>query len=661
MLDPQRPVNRSTAERTPARYNLWVTDSPLELALRPALFAALLLTSTGIALAQPGTGVLRVAPTGSNAGSCGSIAAPCAHPQRAVNLAVSGDEIRVAAGTYVYDPALDTVCTANLGNTAVVCIVNKELEVRGGFSTADWTNPAPDANPTVLDGLNARRGVLVVRTSAGAPVASLELSGFTVYRGRAVPPTLGAGNALLFAFGGGLDSVLARTVIRSVEFVSNRSVGANSGGQYGGSGSGGGVALRASPAGTLLEDVRFADNVAQGGTGTERGGYALGGGLFVFDSELTANRILLERNEARAGNSTGDGTDSTGQSADGLGGGAAFELGTTATLTDWRAWDNLAVGGDAGNVANALAGDGYGGAVFAEGRSGADGVTLTVSRLYARNNEARGGSGTARSGGIGGGGAWSSLDTNLVLSRFQMIDNLAAGGSGTSEFRGQAAGGALHLSRFFTSSSLDIENGVVAGNAAVEGAAGNPLPSGGGGGGLWLQGMGGTLDHLTIDGNSTAPSHLMGQAMMINAGAGTSDVTLSFSAISNHDSSSATATHVISGNTLRIGGVGLYAGNSDDSNEGQGGSGTFVDHDDMGVVSDLFYVSPGAPAYDYHLTPDSPAISAGNASAETEDYEGQTRDGSQDVGADELGRPAQIFSDAFESGRIWSWSDSTRL
>ncbi|MGE0639835.1 MAG: hypothetical protein AB7G12_14175 [Thermoanaerobaculia bacterium] len=608
------------------------------------------------AVAQPGTGLLRVATTGSDSGSCGSVAQPCRNPQRAVNLAVSGDEIRIAAGSYTYQAALDTLCTVNIGTTAVICILNKELTIGGGYATTDWANASPDSNPTVIDGLDSRRGVYVARTSGGAPTASLVLTGLTVTRGRAVPPTLGSGDALLFAFGGGLQSLFARTEIRSVEFVDNQAIGANSAGSHGGAGSGGGVALLAAPAGTVIEDVRFAGNLAQGGTGAERGGYAIGGGLYTYMSQITAQRLIFDANEALAGSSTGDGTDGIGESADALGGGAGIEVGTVATMTGIRAFDNLARGGNAGSAVGSLAGDGFGGAIFAEGRSGAEATTLVISDLVASRNIAIGGN--ARSGGIGGGGGVSTGDVSLTLSRFSIFDNDATGGAGGAGSKGAAGGGGLYLARFFGSATMLLANGVVAANVVTEGPG--ATPAGGGGGALWLQGMDGDLDHLTIDANSVAPSYLFGSGLLLITGAGGNDVSLRHSTVSGHATAGPAAVHVLSGNTLRFDGPGLYAGNALDSNEGQGGSGTYVTSGNMASVSSIDYRSPGAPAFDYRIDGGSPAIDAAPLSSATIDFQAQTRDADPDIGADELGDPPVIFADGFESGRAWAWTTAVR-
>ena len=52
------------------------------------------------ALAQGGTGIVRVATSGTDVPGCGSEEDPCETIQYAADEAVEGDEVRVAAGTY---------------------------------------------------------------------------------------------------------------------------------------------------------------------------------------------------------------------------------------------------------------------------------------------------------------------------------------------------------------------------------------------------------------------------------------------------------------------------------------------------------------------------------------------------------------------------------
>ena len=84
--------------------------------------------------------VLRVdATNGVDSGGCGSEANPCASIQQAVNNSTSGDEIRVAEGTYVYVSGVDPC----VGETGVVCIVDKRLSIVGGYLASDWSEPDP--------------------------------------------------------------------------------------------------------------------------------------------------------------------------------------------------------------------------------------------------------------------------------------------------------------------------------------------------------------------------------------------------------------------------------------------------------------------------------------------------------------------------------------
>ena len=103
------------------------------------------------------------APLGSDAGNdCASRYAPCATVFRALGQANSGDEIRVAAGTYT-DPLT----------------ITKDIRLLGGYTTTNWVEQDPDAYPTTLDGGGSAR-VILIQTNA-----DVTISGFHIQKGQA--------------------------------------------------------------------------------------------------------------------------------------------------------------------------------------------------------------------------------------------------------------------------------------------------------------------------------------------------------------------------------------------------------------------------------------------------------------------------------------------
>jgi hypothetical protein len=88
---------------------------------------------------QAAPGVLHVAP----GGNCGG-ASPCySTVQGAVDAAQTGDEIRIAAGTYSG--------VNNQGGKPQVVYIAKSLTLRGGYTTANWITPSPEANGTEIN------------------------------------------------------------------------------------------------------------------------------------------------------------------------------------------------------------------------------------------------------------------------------------------------------------------------------------------------------------------------------------------------------------------------------------------------------------------------------------------------------------------------------
>ncbi len=590
-------------------------------------------------LGQAGTGTLRVDPvSGSDSGSCGSVAIPCLTIQRAVNLAFDGESVIVAAGTVTYDPSLDT-CTP--GNSAVVCVTNKNLTIRGGYGAGEWSDSDPDANLTNIDGEMTTRGVLVEETSGAE--ASLIIEGLSITRCRGTPR-----DGQTTGFGGGLSAVASpgQTLdleIRDAVFSTNDVRGGDTASGAGGSAAGGGLSIRGVAA--TLERVRFDGNVATGGVGPDRGGLALGGAVFAFASTLTARFISLTDNVAQAGNSTGSGSFG-GLLADALGGAVCIEEGSSSTFEDVSASGNQTLGGDA----ETSAGGAFGGAFFAEGQDDAP-ADLTIIRSDIRGNSAVGGDGST--GGIGDGGGIIAVKwTDLVLEQVVLIDNLARSGDGRLE-HGSASGGAVKAtgSAYVGSSTLAMENIIVADNRVELGAGGGNRS--GGGGGLLVQNLGAAnLTHCTFARNSVSAQPLTGQAIALAGGSGPVDLNVDYSIIADHtDFATAQAIYVATGNTINLN-RGLFAGNGTDV----GGPGAVMGLGTMISAGDAGFLSPGSPDHDYHILHSSPAIDEATGSVTFIDIDGDERDSLPDIGADEFG--ASVFSDGFESGDTSAWSVS---
>lgn len=617
--------------------------------LAVGLLVALRVTP-GSALASGNT--YRVAPSGSDTAACGSESAPCRTIQQAVNLAQSGDTVLVAAGTYTYSGS-DDICSGVIGGTsAVVCFLNKQLTILGGFTTEDWSVAAPASNVTIIDGESLHRVMRVQRTGASAPDAGLRLEGFTIQNGRALP---GSNETHQSVFGGGLLIEDASMTVRDVVFRQNAAEGGSGGSNpnWKGDGAGGGLAYNnySNIAGLIgiLERVTFENNRAQGGSGSVRGGLGLGGGLFTYQAMVSGRSLQFQGNTAVAAYGGGSGRTGDGQSADGLGGAAAFEVSSAADLEDVVAYDNVAQGGSAPN------GDGggaFGGAFLVEGAS------LTIRQADVRNNLARGGSGAnpadngsslAEGGALmsisywGGG---SELKANIALDRVALIGNTAMSGNGGT-YQGASGGGAAALT--FSNGIHQITNCIFGDNLAEVGAGANVV--GGGGGGLWLQGVAASVTHSTFARNRLGTNlqnlGAQGLAIVLVSTAGTSwpsESSLSYLIVADHTSILSAPNHryglaaiqATYGTTVNLN-RGLYAGNTLDDNstrDAPGWRGTFNGLTTMLSASSAGFVSPGAPNENYHIRMSSPARDQATGSAISVDIDSDPRS-VPDIGADE--------------------------
>lgn len=115
-------------------------------------------------------------------GNCGG-ASPCyATIQAAIDAAARDDEIRVATGVY-------SQVSTGYGITAVARIYHKVLTLRGGYTTANWSQPDPAANLTTIDAQNKGIGVYITYNDLGSGHITVE--GFRITGGNATDAVAG--------------------------------------------------------------------------------------------------------------------------------------------------------------------------------------------------------------------------------------------------------------------------------------------------------------------------------------------------------------------------------------------------------------------------------------------------------------------------------------
>jgi uncharacterized repeat protein (TIGR01451 family) len=116
---------------------------------------------------------------------CLDSSSPCATIQQAIDLAVAGDEVRVAAGTY---DQVQVKSNAQGVTFTQIAYIDKGLVLQGGFTTSNWNSADPQNNVTILDPQGHGRGVTILDTYSD-PVT---VDGFTItngdYTGLGNPP-----------------------------------------------------------------------------------------------------------------------------------------------------------------------------------------------------------------------------------------------------------------------------------------------------------------------------------------------------------------------------------------------------------------------------------------------------------------------------------------
>jgi len=400
--------------------------------------------------------------------------------------------------------------------------------------------------------------------------------------------------------------------------------------------------------------LTFDDNQAIGGAGTERGGYAAGGGLYTYRSAASGSYITITNNTAQAGSSSGSGISSDGGRGDAQGGGAAIKGGSYVPLKSVTIRGNQAIGGDAATYA----GGAFGGGITVEAEQ--FGAALTLLDADLRDNRAIGGE--AANGGYAFGGGLQMSDATVWLERVSAIHNEAIGGDGSAGEAGGAGGGGLNLSRFVSDNThVSIVNSIVADNYVAQGSIGQLMGSGGGG--IWLQGVDADIVHTTVAGNDFGSPVMQGQAIiLLNTSAPSTVAHVYYSIIADHtDAEGVAALHVQSGNTIYLERT-LWAGNDDNSNAGWSGAGSIHNYNPVEAPSALF-ASPEAPYYNYHILRISPARDQAWASDTPSDIDLQSRTlfGDPDIGADEYA-PIILTSQGIAPDSLWlRWNTNADL
>jgi len=130
-------------------------------------FFTIFLTGMLILIYKPSaasSSIFYVAPEGDCGGQT-----PCyANPQQAVDAALSGDEIRVAAGIYTG--------VNNIGGKSQHLYINKNLLLRGGYSISDWNVPDPEINVTELQAQVQGRVVFITGDTTTVTIDGFHLT-----------------------------------------------------------------------------------------------------------------------------------------------------------------------------------------------------------------------------------------------------------------------------------------------------------------------------------------------------------------------------------------------------------------------------------------------------------------------------------------------------
>ncbi|NIO71782.1 MAG: DUF11 domain-containing protein, partial [Anaerolineae bacterium] len=618
----------------------------ISLILGLGLTLALLWLLGGALPAYADPDILYVATDGDDANDCSTIPNRCRTVQRAVDLAVTGDEIWGAGGVYT---------DADTSSLGYVVALNKTVILRGGWD-ASFTTQDFDSNPTTLDAQGQGR-VLFITGDISPTVEGLRITG-----GDAAG--LG-GDPWGDDAGGGVYVVTATAAISNNQVFSNTA-------DYGG-----GLYLYES-------DATLSENTITSNTASFRGG-----GLYLYESDATLSENTVTSNTADYGGGlylngsaatlSGNTVASNTASFQGRGGGLYLED-SDATLGGNTISDNTASfrgGGlylkdsaDATLSENTVISNtaDSGGGLYLEdsdatlsGNTISDNTASSGGGLYLDAGAATLSGNTVTSNTADSGGGLYLDASAATLSSNTVTSNTADSGGGLYlEWSNATLSG-----NTVTSNTADSGGGLYLDDSAAT-LSGNTVTSNtaDSGGGLYLNGSAATLTNNVVADNqaNTAGSglymwasspRLLHTTIARNSGGDGSGVVVDATQSVGYQTAALTNTILVS-HTV---GITVTAGNMATLERTLWGSGAWANLADTGGAGIIYtgtYNYTGDPAFvdpdggNYHIGAASAAIDEGMDAGVTVDIDGESRPvgTDPDLGADEFPAALSVTKEA---------------
>ncbi len=594
-------------------------------------------------------GVIYVAPSGN----CGGVNPCFGTIQAAIDAAQAGDEIRIAAGVYSG--------INNQGGKPQVMYIAKSLTLRGGYTSANWITPNPEANITDINAQTLGRAAYITGSDSVVVLSGLRFTygdanglggyaptsyqtydaGGNVYIDQATVTLhdcqISDGTAPSGGYGGGLHLNAGTLSAAGVLWQTNAA------------GHGGAAFLY--HAATTITGSRIWDNRTTAMNG-EGAAIAVSGGAFTLSGstiasntaaqkapaagalDVNANPFLIE-SSVISGTVSSSGLDLTG-------------VGTLrGSIIQANQYGGVRIGdGTITMIDNEVLYNGTGGAYVEAGVcvTGVWNSTVNIVGNHIHHN--RHTYATAKGGGVyvaPAADGWVTLSDNI-------IENNTAGKLEWPYDDGYGGGVYINGDR------ATLERNMVRANTAI-GFVGPIDPMGGLGGGIYIRGNP-ILRNNMIVGNRASFSgsgiYVCGSAPELyhntiaqndEGGEGTGLYVVEASSTQRAQPKlwntiiiSQTVGMYVKGdvikNIVNADGLLWYGNAANTSGEGT----LFLANEYTG---DPLFVNPAAG--DYHLAPGSAAIDRGVATAVTGDIDGEPRWGIPDLGADEYWAPGALF------------------